>query len=304
MASRSLASLRANLRFSSSVRNTLDDDITVSVTHPNLNYNPSLSNGLGNNQANRGWQSTDRTLASGATETLDLYDMASIDIGAGAGLDGLGQSFSPCDNILGIVIVNENAITADGQLEISPDPSNGWTPIGTHTVATGGALRGQSMLAKFCPADDGFEVTDASNNMIRMTANGAAVTYSMYLIYRHDDEVSSSSISSSESSSSWSSLSSASSASSVSSSSQSSSSSGGSSASSASSASSSSSSSQSSSSSSSQSSSVSSLTTSSASSASSASSSSSVSSSSPSSGSSVSSSMSSSSSESSSSWSS
>ena len=192
------------------VQNTLDDGRATTVAHPLLNYAPSLSNGIGPNQANRGWQSTNRPLANGANETLDLYDFAGVDLGAGAGLDGVGQAVVH-EEIVAIAIVNENAIGAAGQLEIRPGPGNGWSPIGIHTVANGGALRGQGFLMKVQPADDGFDVTDAANHLIRFTSNGGALTYSIYLLARHDDDESSSSTSSSLSSSSWSSTSSSSS---------------------------------------------------------------------------------------------
>ncbi len=197
------------------VQNLLDDlpRRNAAVAHPNLSYAPSLTNGLGDNQANRGWQSTNRPLANGATETLDLYDFAGTDIGAGVGLDGVGQAVVH-EEIMAIAIVNENAMGAAGQLEIRPGPGNGWSPIGIHTVATGGALRGQGFMLKVQPAEAGFDVTDAANHMIRFTANGGALDYSIYLLARHDDNESSSSSSTSVSSSSWSSTSSSSSSSS------------------------------------------------------------------------------------------
>lgn len=195
-----LSNPKFTLNTSANYQNTLTDGGVSNVKQPSLAYKPSLTSGIGANQGNRGWESKNRTLSSAATETLDLYDMAGVDIGAGAGLDGLGQAIL-FEEIAFIVIVNENAIDAAGQLEIEPDASNGWAPIGTHTAATGGALRGQGILAKGQPAEQGFEITDASSHRIKFTANGGDVTYSLYLIARNDDEESSSSLSSSQSTS-------------------------------------------------------------------------------------------------------
>ncbi len=220
---RSLSSIRLNVRLSATSTNTLDDATTAAVSHPLLNYSPSLESGVSSGQANRVWQSEDRTLSSGAQETIDISDFAAVDIGAGAGNDGVGLTIT-FEEIVAIAVVNENDIGAAGILEVLPAASEGFTAIGTHTVANGGALYGQGLLFKSQPAEAGFDVT-ANRHRITFRANGGDVTYSFYLIGRHDDEESSSSSSSSQSSSSSSSQSSSLSSSSVSSSSQSSSSS-------------------------------------------------------------------------------
>jgi hypothetical protein len=100
------------------------------------------------------------------------------------------------EEIVLIAIVNENAVTAAGQLEVKPADSEGWDPIGIHTVALGGALRGQGSLVKVQLAESGFDITPANNHRITLKANGGAVNYSVYIIGRHDDGESSSSSSS------------------------------------------------------------------------------------------------------------
>ncbi len=223
MASRSLSSIRLNVRLSSTLTNTLDDATTAAVSHPALNYAPSLSNGVSAGEANRVWQSNGRSISSGGQETLDIFDFASVDIGVGDGKDGVGLAMT-MEEIVAIGITNENAIGAAGQLEIIPASSEGWQALGSHTVANGGALYGQGLLFKAQPAEAAFDVTTVRHR-IAFRAVGGDVSYSVYLIARHDDAESSSSSSSSVSSSSSSSQSSSLSSSSVSSSSQSSSSS-------------------------------------------------------------------------------
>ena len=203
---RSLTSIKVEVKISSTLTNLLTDASSTSVNHPSLNYKPTLVNGIGDNQANRDWQSLTRSLNAGQSEVLDLYDMAATDIGAGLGRDGVGQPIV-FEDVVAIAIVNNNAVTAVGQLEVDPDAFNGWTPVGTHTVASGGALRGESMLMKSAPGENGFDITDGSNHRLRFTANGGAVSYSIYLLCRSDDEFSSSVSSSSPSSSSHSSTS-------------------------------------------------------------------------------------------------
>ncbi len=225
MANRSLTSPKVEVKISATVRNVMDDGRAAQGA-VNGGTADSLNSGVDANQANRAWQWKNKILANGATLVVDIFDMASFDVGAGLGNDIVGQTMSPIEEVVAIKIKNENAPTlVAGLLEIEPDSSNGWTPIGTHTVANGGALGGGGILLKYQPAEAGFNVTDASNHRILLTANGGPVTFSIYLLGRHDDEASSSSSSSSSSVSSSSSSSSSSSVSSSSSSSISSSSS-------------------------------------------------------------------------------
>lgn len=206
---RQMDTMTISYRVSGTLKNVLADGTGPSINHPNFSFSRSstvITNGIDSNQANRAWQSTGRTLAAGTSVTLDLYDLAGEDIGAGAGMDGLGQPIT-FEEIVAIVIVNENAVDTDGALEIAPAAVGGWTPIGTHTVASGGALYGQGLLIKQQLDGRGFDVQDGVSHRITLTANGGDVKYSIYLLARHDDEESSSS-------SSFSSLSSSSSSSS------------------------------------------------------------------------------------------
>lgn len=221
---RSLSGPKISAKMSSTYQNTLTDLSVVSITQPSFNYAKTLTSGVEENQANRTWQSVNRVLENMYQEIFDLYDMSGIDIGAGVGMDALGQAVV-FEEIVAIAIVNENAIGAAGELEIFPSTSNGWKPIGNHTVATGGALSGQGCLFKANVAAGGFDVEQAAGSRITIRANGGSVTYSIYIIARHDDEASSSSSSTSSSMSTSSTSASSGSSSSLSSSSMSASSS-------------------------------------------------------------------------------
>lgn len=217
MGTRALGTPKFELRLNATVQNTLDDN-TVAAAAIAASISDQLTSGVSASQANRGWQWKEFTISSGGNQVIDLYDFAGIDIGGGAGNDAVGQAMSPIEEIVAIIVRNNNAITAAGQLEVEPDSSNGWTPIGTHTVATGGALRGQGSMSKYQPAESAFDVTDASSHRLKLTANGGDVSASVWILGRHDDDESSSSSSSQSSqSSSSSSSSSPSSSSSVSS---------------------------------------------------------------------------------------
>jgi len=220
MGIRSLSNPKVVAKLSGFVRNTLDDGTNIDAALE-ADVNTTLTSGVGPSMANRGWQWKSRTLASGANVVIDLYDYASLDAGAGAGNDSVGQVLT-VEAIVALMIKNENTVGVAGTLEIEPDATNGWTPIGTHTVATLGGLRGGGVLLKYQPDSTGFDVVDASSHRIKLTANGGDITYSVWMWGRHDDETSSSSLSSSSSTSGSSSPSSSSPSSSSSSSSSSS----------------------------------------------------------------------------------
>ena len=227
MSRRTLTSPKVVSKISATASNMLLDG-SAATGAVSADTSDTLTSGTKVNKANRVWQWKHTTghrkqIASGANVVIDLYDFAGFDAGAGDGADPVGQALT-LEEIVAIKIKNENAVTEAGQLEIEPDATNGWTPIGTHTVATGGALKGGGFLMKYQPASTAFDVTDASSHRLKLTANGGRVYYSVWVMGRSDEESSSSSSSSSESSSSVSSSSSSSVTSSGSSSSQSSSS--------------------------------------------------------------------------------
>jgi len=223
MATRTVSGVQLKVTLSGNLVLTLDDD-SVSTAPISASISRSIASGVSSGRANRYWPWKSKTLNAGASQVIDLYDFAGLDIGSGTGRDQLGQEMSPHEEVVTIIIVNENTLTAGGYLEIEPDATNGWTPIGTHTVATGGALGGQGVLVKSQTIEAGFDITDGASHRIKLTAVTNSVTYSVYVLGRHDDEESSSSSSSSSSASSVSSVSSSSSTSSYSSSSSSSSS--------------------------------------------------------------------------------
>lgn len=211
MATRSLSSPKVIAKMDGIVRNTLDD-LTEIDARLLAEINTTLTSGEGASQANRGWQWKNKKIAAGANVVIDVYDFAGLSAGAGSGNDAVGQPLL-LDDIVAILIKNENAVGVAGTLEIEPDGTNGWTPIGTHTAANLSGLRGGGFLYKYQPDASGFAITDGASHRIKLTANGADVEYSVWIWGRYDDESSSSSSSSATSSSSSSSSNSSSSSS-------------------------------------------------------------------------------------------
>lgn len=206
------ADTQISLDFSSTIKNTLDDGHIASLKVGQRILQSRLTNGIGARQTNRAWEEQGITITSGNTLDLDLYDYAGRDIGAGAGRDALGQVLT-IEEIVCLVI---HKTAGAGSLEIMPTvPTNGVTWIPAQTVANGGALKTNGIRMFYQEDEDAFDIEDASSHMLRLGANGGAVTFSIFVAGRHDDnESSSSSLSSSSQSSSSSSNSSSSSSSS------------------------------------------------------------------------------------------
>jgi hypothetical protein len=186
---RSLESIQLTLLLSATAKNVMSTNPPRSSSGAVSNtFKPSLSNGIGENQANRVWDYR-ASLVSGASLTIDVYDLGSLDAGAGAGKDLLGLSVQ-FSNIAAILIqnvsVDDNTSDSDvpGLLEIQPDSSNGWTPIGTHTAANGGALEPGGVLLKVQTDSAGFTVTDAVSHQLKLTANSSAVDFQILILGR------------------------------------------------------------------------------------------------------------------------
>lgn len=176
MGTRSLsATCKASI--AATVNNLLSDGTKTPTVDIGVALSATLANGTGSGQADRAWSEYSRSLADGSNEDLDLYDLGTRDVGAGAGLDPLGQSWQVSE-IVGIIIYN----AGPGDLTVTPASSGGWTPLlgsgGTHTVSAGG------FLYAYNPADPAFAVTDSSSHQLNFaSANGASV-YDVHLVAR------------------------------------------------------------------------------------------------------------------------
>jgi len=198
---RSLQSTTLTISAATTVQNTFGANteyISKAVISQDRINQPT--SGIEVNEADRVFYKNDGSISSGASEVIDLYDFVGTDGGTGDGRDPVGQTLALAE-IVYIAVANTNARTASGTLEVEPDSTNGWSPMGTHTAATGGGITGGGAIAKMAVADPGFVVTDASNHRIKLTANGADCGYSIIVVGRHDADDSSSSNSSSSSSS-------------------------------------------------------------------------------------------------------
>lgn len=144
-----------------------------------INNTNSFANGTGANQAQRAYNAT-RTLAGSAAEDLDMFDLASFDIGGGAGNDALGLAHA----LTGVkMIYVKNHDTSAGALVVgNKNATTAWnapfnaSDTGAITLAPG---------ASFCitdPSAAGFAVADTTNHLLTFTDAGSGCTYDVAFI--------------------------------------------------------------------------------------------------------------------------
>jgi hypothetical protein len=199
MGTRSITATEVSVTVKSTIRNTLSDNQTAQLQHGQLFLSGAISDGVSAGEVNRAWEDRARTLASGATEDIDLYDLGAIDIGAGAGCDGLGQAII-LEEIVTLVIKH---VSGTGKLEIMPtNPTAYATWVPKMTVALGNALKAGGLLLMHQPDTAAFDISDTVSHVIRLGANGGDLVYDIMILGRHDDDESSSSSSSTSTSTS------------------------------------------------------------------------------------------------------
>jgi hypothetical protein len=170
-----------------------DDEFLSSITMGGWILRSRLISGLEADMANRAWE-YESTITSGGYEDLNLRTFAGLDIGGGAGSDGLGQTLA-LGEIVTLIIEH---VSGDGSLEImGEDPANRLSWVPAFKVSDGNALKAGGVMVMHQPAAESFDDVTINSEILRIGANGGDVTFHVYLIGRHDADVSSSSSSSS-----------------------------------------------------------------------------------------------------------
>jgi hypothetical protein len=157
---------------------------SASITQ-GLNFTPptKLTSGVGANQADRLWVSEARALASGASESLDLFDLGSVNIGAGAGLDGLGQALNNTKIVTLCVVVDPSSA---GKIILGGEGSGAaWnTLLNGSDTATICPIPGGGCFLIHVPDAAGMVVTDVTNYLLKVAASGGNCVYSIGFLSR------------------------------------------------------------------------------------------------------------------------
>ncbi len=182
------------LRYHTVLEHELDDLSHARVLLERVVNEQRLSNGSGAQQADRVWEKENISLAQDAITDFRLSTFSIHDIGSGDGRDALGQLLT-IEEIVCLVI---HKTGGSGVLEIQATlPANHitWIPVGYATVENGGALKTNCTRMWYEDDDPALDVELNTADRIRFGAKQGSVIFSVHVLGRQDDEVSSSSTS-------------------------------------------------------------------------------------------------------------
>lgn len=179
---RSLANIKLVCRLLADIKNTIDGS-DISAPAMGRDFKPTLSSGTTADKADRFWYDSGRTITSASSEDIDVYDLGSIDLGAGAGKDALGQTWTVAE-IVALIVVNETA-SAGSLLVGGKSATTAWnSPFGGSDDDAFIELKPGGSLILFAPSDPAYAVADTTNHLLKMAASGGNVTYAIGLLGR------------------------------------------------------------------------------------------------------------------------
>jgi|SRR6056300_1053649 hypothetical protein len=182
MGTQSISSPSVTVTMQASVRNTVNTDVQTVSLQQGRASTYTFTSGTTDSEFNRLWESKARAITSGNNEDIDVYDLGTLDIGAGAGLDALGQSWAIAE-ICGIHITNRS--TSVGSLVVGGNGTTAaWNSIfnGDDDAVT--ILPPNCEMALFTASDPAWAVADTSNHLLRIAASGGDVTYDITILAR------------------------------------------------------------------------------------------------------------------------
>lgn len=174
------AQMSLQLQCSGLVENTTPKaSATVGESVPLL----QLLTGIGEDQINRAISKEDIELAEDAFIEIDLYDFAGFDCGAGDGLDGCGQS-NAWDQLVGLMVIVDAG--SAGELRVGGQATGAafnspWDgdDSARNIIKSSAELPGVLLILN--PAADAYEITDATNHLLKFHAIGGSVTFSVHV---------------------------------------------------------------------------------------------------------------------------
>lgn len=146
----------------------------------------NLSDGTTANKADVVWYDQARALTGTTPEDIDMYDLGSLDIGAGAGKGPLGNSYANTE-IVALVITNDS--TSTGNIFIGgKNAGTAWNSFlaiagVADDTAQVGPIKPGGGFAIWNPADPAMAVADTTNHLLTVTPTANA-TYNIYFVGR------------------------------------------------------------------------------------------------------------------------
>lgn len=185
--SASLSSIALSFTLKATAKNAINSVDAASIAQGRtFDLAAALTSGVGANQADRVWESKGRTLNSGTSENLDLYDLAAFDIGAGAGKDALGLPMTNAKLVALGILVDPGSV---GDLYVGGEGSAAAFQSLFHSAGTpdddaGIILRPGSPFLVAAPALAGYPITDGADHLLKLAAAGGNVTFDIAFLAR------------------------------------------------------------------------------------------------------------------------
>lgn len=141
-----------------------------------------LTSGTTGGKIDRVLVSEGRALSGASSETIDLYDLGSLNIGAGAGLDALGQAWVGAE-IVGLFIRNND--TADSLVIGNDGTSAAWNSLFGGDDEAAITLLPGAMILLIASGDPAYAVADSTNHLLKIAAPGSAISsYDLVILAR------------------------------------------------------------------------------------------------------------------------
>ena len=181
-----LSSFTMNATMKATLANSIDGGAQSASCAQGFTSKPTttFTSGTTDSKANRIWSDTERTLTSGNSEDIDLYDFGALDIGGGAGKDALGQTLTLAE-VTGLHVYVHS--TSTGSLLVGGKAAaTAWNSLfGGSDDDAFLLLKPGSTFYIDCPPDPAYAVTDTSNHLLKMAASGGDVTYDITVMGRN-----------------------------------------------------------------------------------------------------------------------
>lgn len=173
---------------------TIINALTGADTDPDAGWGQvmdalNLITGVEDGQFNRAIYKANVALASGSSMSLDVFDFAGFDAGAGDGKDLLGQQMA-LDEIVAIIVYVRAG--SDGGLVIGNDGTGASLNSIFDGTDTGkiGPIRATALMPGifllFSPSVDGWEVNDATNHILKFQSVAGALNFDLVILGREN----------------------------------------------------------------------------------------------------------------------
>jgi len=178
---RELALSELAIRLTYEYKNTLAGSEEVKHAS-NFVFNDQLATGVLADQADRWLLSKGRVLTDGNHENVDLYDLGTMDVGAGAGRDTLGLTWSISSIVM--LLVTSSAGSTGDVLVGGAGSGNTWNTLFNGDDSSEVVVRPGGAFMAFTPAEPAYAVNNLSNHVLKILASGGDIEYDIAIVAR------------------------------------------------------------------------------------------------------------------------